>query len=339
MKPTIYSIAASVGVSASTVSRAFNRPAMVREELREEILAVARDQGYQTNRAARELVTGTSAFIGVAIVDITNPFIPPLIREIDERIRGIGRVPLLLDLSSAGASAASELRNLAMQAAGLIIVAPRLADEELRGAVGEVPTLFVNHQLQGFPSVLCENTSALHEAANKLAELGHRRLLAIAGPEGSWAARQRADALEVWAAGRTDIELVMLGPIEGAFDSGRALSRRIVGSGSTGILAFDDVIACGVIAGLLEEGHAVPGEFSVVGCDDVLLARTTTPQLSTVTAPVEELGAAIARTLTAMLNSEPAEDVVCQGVFVARGTTAAAVPAPLALLQKEGAVG
>ena len=83
MKPTIYSIAASVGVSASTVSRAFNRPAMVREELREEILAVARDQGYQTNRAARELVTGTSAFIGVAIVDITNPFIPPLIREIE----------------------------------------------------------------------------------------------------------------------------------------------------------------------------------------------------------------------------------------------------------------
>src|SRR5699024_9185968 len=274
MKPTIYSIAAALGVSASTVSRAFSRPELVRAELRERILSVAKEQGYQTNRAARELVTGTSAFIGVAVVDITNPFIPPLVREIDERVRGLGRSPLLLDLSSAGDSAVAELRNLASQVAALIIVAPRMAEHELRQAVGRVPTLLINHRMAGLPSVLCENTAALREAADTLASLGDRRLLVLAGPEGSSAAGQRARALRDWAEQRADIELATIGPIEGAFDAGRAMTSQIVASGATGILAFDDVLACGVIAGLLDAGHHVPRDYSVIGCDDVLLART-----------------------------------------------------------------
>jgi len=328
MKPTIYSIAAALGVSASTVSRAFSRPELVRAELRERILSVAKEQGYQTNRAARELVTGTSAFIGIAVVDITNPFIPPLVREIDERIRGLGRSPVLLDLSSAGESAVGELRNLASQVAALVIVAPRMADDELRQAVGAVPTLLVNHRVSGFPSVLCENTAALREAAASLERLGHRRLLVLTGPEGSWAAQQRASALREWADQSPEIELMALGPINGAFDAGRSMAPEIISSGATGVLAFDDMLACGVIAGLLDAGHNVPNDYSVIGCDDVLLARTTTPQLSTIAAPVEELGSAVALGLTALLAAEMPDDQVHEGTFLPRGTTAPAPSAP-----------
>src|SRR5690625_5381679 len=80
-RATIYSIASTVGVSPSTVSRAFSRPEMVKSELREKILTTARELGYAPNRAARGLATGRTGVIGMLVPDVANPFFPPLRSE------------------------------------------------------------------------------------------------------------------------------------------------------------------------------------------------------------------------------------------------------------------
>src|SRR5699024_89033 len=119
-------------------------------------------------------------------------------------------------------------------------------DEPCQSEVNE-PTLHVNLRISEIPSVLCKNTAALREAGASLARLGHRRLLVLTGPEGSWATQERASALREWADQSPDIELTALGPINGAFDAGRNMAPEIISSGATGVLAFDDVVACGVI--------------------------------------------------------------------------------------------
>ena len=78
--PTISVIAKKLGVSRSTVSRAFTRPDLLRPETVERVLAAAEDLSYVPNSVARALSTGHNGIIGLIVPDIANPFFPPLIR-------------------------------------------------------------------------------------------------------------------------------------------------------------------------------------------------------------------------------------------------------------------
>lgn len=324
MKATIYSIASELGISASTVSRAFSRPDMVNTKVRERILTTAAAQGYELNRAARGLATGRTGLIGLVVLDITNPFFPPLVRAIEHAAGEADASVLLLDAEAGGPSAADQLKRLSAQVDGLIVASPRLTTKDLKNAVGATPTVLVNRAVAGIPSVVCDNTAALQQAADHLVELGHRRILLLRGPARSWAATRRTAAVREWAArAPAGVDVVELGPVEATFDAGRDSAAAVARTDATAIMTFDDFVACGVVAGLAELGLTVPGDRSVVGCDDVLLARTVTPQLSTVTAPFDELGRRAVDLLSeVMANRAPANERVT-GVYAPRGTTAA----------------
>lgn len=323
MKATIYSIATELGVSASTVSRAFSRPDLVKESVRERILATAAKQGFALNRAARGLATGRTGLIGLVVLDITNPFFPPLVRAIELAAAEADTQVLLADAGTGGAADSELLNRLGNQVDGLIVASPRMPSAALKAAVGSTPTVLVNRAMTGLSSVVCENSVALRQGADHLVELGHSRLALLRGPSASWAAQRRTAAIRAWArSAPAGVELIELGPFEAAFDSGRDAAADIVASEATGIIAFDDFMACGVIAGLAELGLSVPGDRSLIGCDDVLLARTLTPSLTTVSAPFEELGRKAVEMLTdVMAGGSPASGEVV-GALTLRGTTA-----------------
>ena len=79
-RSTIQQVARSLGVSPSTVSRAFNAPHLLKEETVSAVVATAERMGYVPNLHARALVTGKTGLIGLIVPDITNPFFPPLVR-------------------------------------------------------------------------------------------------------------------------------------------------------------------------------------------------------------------------------------------------------------------
>ncbi|MPV36450.1 LacI family DNA-binding transcriptional regulator [Georgenia subflava] len=319
-RATIYSIAQELDISASTVSRAFSKPELVKESVRERILATAQRLGYEPNRAARGLATGRTGLIGLLIPDITNPFFPPLVRAIEQAAAGAGAEVLLVDSGASGSNEPGLIGRIKAQVDGLIVASPRMATAGLKRAVAGVPTVVVNRAVQGLPTVVCDNSGALREAAEHLYSRGHRKVVLLRGPGAAWAAGRRAQAVRRWAEGR-DVELVELGPLEAQFEDGRAAVGELVGSGATAIFAFDDLMACGVIAGLSEHSLRVPADCSVVGCDDVLLARTVTPSLSTVTAPVEELGGRAVEMLSRVVAGETVKDEVVTGTLTLRGTT------------------
>ncbi|PSL00430.1 LacI family transcriptional regulator [Haloactinopolyspora alba] len=323
-RATIYSIAQELGISASTVSRAFTRPDLVRESVREQVLQTARRLGYQPNRSARGLATGRTGLVGVLVPDITNPFFPPLVRAIEQQAATHDSDVLLVDSGVNGTAESVLIGRLLSQVDGLILASPRARSATLKQAIAGTPTVVVNRAVQGLPTVVCDNTAALQQAGQHLVDAGHRRVALLCGPASAWAANRRARAVRTWASG-ADVELVEFGPLEAQFEDGQRAAEDVVASGATAVLAFDDLMACGVLAGLAELGRSVPGELSVVGCDDVLLARTLTPQLTTVTAPIEELGRRAVEVLGKVVDGEPVANVSLTGTLTLRGTTAPAL--------------
>lgn len=318
-RATIYSIASRLGVSPSTVSRAFSRPEMVKQSVREQIHATARELGYAPNRAARGLATGRTGVIGMLVPDVENPFFPPLIRAVQDAARELD-AELLLSDSELSATAEQDLvSRIRPQVDGLIIASARLPSRRLREVLTGVPAVIVNRAVRSMPAVVCDNTQALQELAENLRTHGHTRFAVLRGPSASWAATSRARAVRSWAETQ-GIDLEELGPFEAQFEDGRSAARQIVDSDATAIFAFDDLMAAGVIAGLSELGEHVPADRSIVGCDDVLLARTMTPGLTTVSAPFTELGHAAVELLSEIIAGGPARTVSLPGAPVLRGT-------------------
>jgi LacI family transcriptional regulator len=92
------------------------------------------------------------------------------------------------------------------------------------------------------------------------------------------------------AAAAEGVEVVILGPNAPTERGGLAAAAEVIGSGVTGVLAYNDLVAIGLIEGLYERGVRVPGEISVVGVDDIVSGRLNRPKLTTVAMPTAAAG-------------------------------------------------
>jgi len=163
------------------------------------------------------------------------------------------------------------------------------------------------------------------EAVAHLAELGHKSLVYVAGPSSSWSNAQRRMAVRK-SATALGLEVQTIAAAVPSFQAGRNAVPAIRASGATAVVAFDDLMAQGILAGMSEAGVRVPEEFSVVGCDDVLGAATY-PPLTTVSNRSVEAGKAAFSLLMDVLDSSAIRDVryMLETHVVVRGTTG---PAP-----------
>jgi LacI family transcriptional regulator len=127
-------------------------------------------------------------------------------------------------------------------------------------------------------------------AVDHLVGLGHREIALLAGPRGSWTSREirRSAAATARAAGAV---LTVLGPNQPTEDAGCAAAEQVRRTGATAVLAYNDLLAIGLLEGLEGLGVRVPGQLSVVGIDDTL-ARFARPKLTTVATPAAAAGRA-----------------------------------------------
>ena len=331
-KPTIYSIAADLGVHASTVSRAFSRPELITPEIRDRVLARAAEIGYRPNQAARSLVTGRNATIGLVLPDIENPFYPPFVRATQDAAAQDDRRVVLLDTELRADRELELIAEIARHADGLLIAAPLNRPGRIKSAAGDCPIVLINRSSRGFSSVTVDNSAALQDAATLLADLGHRRIAFLGGPQRSWTAAQRERAVRRWQ--HDEAEMIFVGGFDASYDGGLDATQALAHTGATAGIAFDDLMACGVIAGLAGHRVAIPDGFSIVGCDDVLISRVLTPPLTTITAPIRRLGE-VAVEMLAGLIAEPTRaprTATLPGVLEVRGSTARPPRRPAAFL-------
>ncbi|MEV4702955.1 LacI family DNA-binding transcriptional regulator [Actinoplanes sp. NPDC049316] len=290
MPATIRDVARASGVHISTVSRTFSAPHLVNVETRTRVLACAEQLGYRPNRAARALITGRTFNIGLIVADIANPFFPPLIKAAESQARRHDHHVFVADTNEDAAAEEELVRALAKQVDGILLCSPRMSNSLIEQLSREVPLVVVNRQIAGLPAVVMDVAQGARLAVQHLTGLGHRTLALAAGPRGSWTSKEirRSASAAARAAGA---ELTVLGPNPPTEEGGLAVADHLR-AGVTAVLAYNDLMALGLIEGLQKRGLRVPADVSVVGIDDIMLSRLTRPKLTTVATPTAAAGRA-----------------------------------------------
>ena len=290
MPVTIRDVARASGVHVSTVSRTFSAPHLVNPDTRERVLASAGRLGYRPNRAARALITGRTHNIGLIVADIANPFFPPLIKAAERQARLRDHHVFIADTNEDPAVEAELVQALAKQVDGILLCSPRMSNDLIEQMCRVVPLVVINRQLDNVPAVLMDVQLGARCAVEHLAGLGHREIALLAGPRGSWTSREirrsaTATARSVGAA------LTVLGPNQPTEEAGAAAAEPVCRAGATAVLAYNDLLAIGLLEGLERLSVRVPGDISVVGIDDTL-APFARPRLTTVATPAATAGRA-----------------------------------------------
>jgi LacI family repressor for deo operon, udp, cdd, tsx, nupC, and nupG len=302
--PTIYDVAREAGVAPSTVSRAFSRPGRVNAETAERVRAVAARLGYRTNPPARALSTGRSAMVALVIPDVTNPVYFDITRGAEDAAAEGGYTLLLADFRETGRLEREAIERALPAVEGLVLGGPRISDSAIRMAAKQRPTVVLNRAVAALPCVVTDNPRGMRRIAEHLGELGHDTLIYLAGPEASWADGMRWRSLRE-AAHELRLRVRRLGPYPPTVAGGLAAVEDLRRHPTSAVVAYNDLIAIGLMRGLARAGVPVPRAVSVVGFDNIFGADFCTPALTTVAAPLRALGAAGVHKLLAQLGSAP----------------------------------
>ncbi|HXH35594.1 MAG TPA: DUF6807 family protein [Plantibacter sp.] len=328
--PTISDVAALAGVSKATVSRVLNGKATVDLVITDRVIASVDELGYRPSALARGLSLGRTNTVGVVVPDLENPMFQEILRGVTRAAAADGYRVLVTDTEEDAADEAAAAREARRRCDAIVLCSPRLAEAELRALVEELhPVVLVNRELDGspVPSVSIDYASGMEAVLTELHTLGHRRVLYLAGPAASQGDRLRRIGITRARAthGRLEVEIIGSGS---ALADGAASVEEVRRSQATAVVAFNDLVALGLVSALRRVGVAVPAQLSVVGFDDIPFAAFSVPALSTVSVPRRELGAeAWTRLHDTIGGATGGHPLVFRPRFVARDSAAAVAPA------------
>jgi len=301
--PTIYDVAARAGVSASTVSRALNRPGRTNAATAQRIQLAADELGYRLNPMARSLQTGLTGNLALIVSDITNPVYFDLVRGAERVTAEAGSMLLFADSQENGKIEAEVAGRLMRVADGLILVGSRLHDAEIVALSKAKPVVVVNRVVDGLPAVTVESDAGARAIVDHLHGLGHRRIAYLSGPAASWMNSRRHEAL-LRSAEQVGMSVLTLSASSPTVDGGSAAVADIIATEATAVVAFNDLLAFGVIHGLRAVDRPVPASMSVLGFDDIFGADLLTPPLTTVRSPLSSIGETAVRLLQRLIAGE-----------------------------------
>lgn len=328
---TVRDVASLAGVSISTVSRALSAPTVVSAETRRRVIEAADKLGYSPNPAARGLRVGRTQNLGLLVPDLENPFFAAITKAVQSRARANGYAVFIADSDEDPGLERELIASLVKQVDGLILASPRSADQYLLEIAQQVPCVTVNREVDPIDSVTIDNVDGVTQAVSHLRALGHRTIAFASGPARSWSGAERRRGLDAVKTQFDDTTVIPLGHFSPHFSGGYPAADLAVASGATGVIAFNDLMALGIVDRLRQRGVVVPDAMSVVGFDDVSVAALGAPALTTVQAPLAGLGRTSVDLLVAALevkpdggsavNDEPCTHLQLPVEIVVRGST------------------
>lgn len=323
---TISRVAEAAGVSRATVSRVMNGSASVRPELIERVHTAVADLGYEPSAVAQSLARGRTSIVAIVVPDLGNPMFQAVLGGLTSAASDDDYRVLVADSREIVDEESLLAVGARRRCDGIVLCAPRLPAADLNALVPRLaPTVLVNRQIEDLPvpMVSVDQAAGIRKLADHLAGLGHRRIVYLSGPPTSAANRERWDALRVNAQGRFELVELACGA---KFEHGHAAARSVVADSATAVVAYNDLVAFGALSGLHELGVNVPGDLSLAGFDDIPFARYTSPPLTTMSLPQEELGRMAWERLAALMHRQsPGADVCFTPRLEVRASTG---PAP-----------
>ena len=310
-RKNIHEVAKMAGVSIATVSRAFNNSKLIKGDTKSRILQIAEELDYKPSPLARGLSTKMTDTIGVIIPDISGEFFTDIIHGIDEEAYRWNKfiivasshsqrngVETLIDFMSSG------------RVDGVIMMAPQIHKEvpEII-AKSKRPVVLINslNEIDEAVSISIDNYQGTVANIEHLMEHGFKKIAIVKGPKDNCDAEERylgyRDTLE-----KHGIEINPNWVVDGDFTvrAGYYGFMRLMtlAEKPEAIFAANDMMALGVYEGAKVLKVRIPEDIAVTGFDDIYLSRLLTPRLTTVHAPIEELGSKAVRYLLKLIEGK-----------------------------------
>lgn len=313
---TIQDVARAATVSASTVSNVLNgRGDRMRPDTLARVKAAIETLQFRPSKLAQQLKTGQTPLLGLLVPSMTNPVYGYIAREIETAAQDPFGYRLLIGSTYRDrAKESAFFEDLMSHGVRRVIIISALADEQHLESAVERGMAVMSYDRGATPGkrsrvghVMPDNFAAAKLATDHLISKGHQRLafVTVAGMTMSRSAKIEGFYAAAQAAGlRSSAQVLDAGPLNEYGDAviaevGRATGLRIARTRDrpTGIVALNDLMALGLMAGLREGGLRVPHDVSVVGIDGLFLATLSNPMLTTVQMPVPEMARAMVERL------------------------------------------
>lgn len=318
MAATLTAVAQVAGVSIATASRAFSTPGRLAPTTLARVQQAANDLGYV---GAGGTPNASGHTIGVVVPDIANAIYGSLIKAVhDQAWHGRHQV-VLLDTAEDPRREREQIER-ARQLDGFLLCSPRLPDDQLDELLSDTRCVVVNRAVDAHPNVLFDTDDGVRQSIDHLVALGHRHIAYAAGPRDSWAEQQRAASAQR-ACSAQGVRFTHLPHAAATIQGGRATAATALSSGATAVLAYNDLVAIGLQAGIATLGRRCPEDLSIIGIDDIDLAGAMQPGLTTVQISMARCGSlAVEMVISAIAGSDECDVVRLESQLIVRGTTA-----------------
>lgn len=303
-RPTVVDVARAAGVSRSTVSLVMQGSNLVKPETRERVQKAIRDVGYIYNRSAARLRSTKAGLIGLVINDLRNPFFAEFAISVQMEFSRHGYATVLANTDENPDTQAQVIESMIEHGVSALVISPtfgRGSSTFNRIADIGVPTMQVlrkvDDRVHRFPAVLFANTQGGRDATRHLIECGCRNIAFIGGFEQFTTTHERVQGYrEVMTAADREM-LIIHGRASREF--GRETAWRLIGDypAFDGIFCFNDLVALGVNAALLEAGRRAGRDYRLIGFDDIEECAQTWPKLSSICCGVNAFGCRTAQTM------------------------------------------
>ncbi|MDO5067740.1 MAG: LacI family DNA-binding transcriptional regulator [Propionibacteriaceae bacterium] len=289
-------VADRASVSVGTVSNVLNNPERVQPATRERVQAAIAELGWVPNPQARALRVGHSRTVGLAVMDVANPFFADVLRGAQARLEEAGYSATIGDADNRPSREAELLRSFAGQRLTGVILGPigTLPPEVAALEAAGVPTVLVDRAgEEDCCTIGVDDVAGGRLAGEHLVAAGHRRLAFVGGPDTLAQVTHRREGF--LAAARTTAATVTELPTPALdFTSGRAAAETLVAMPTqtrpTGVFCANDLLAIGMLQGFVTHGLRVPQDIALVGYDDIDFAAAAAVPLTSVAQPRRDLG-------------------------------------------------
>jgi DNA-binding LacI/PurR family transcriptional regulator len=328
-------IAKSLGVSTATVSRALNDRPGVGSDMRERVLAKARELNYTVNLTARGLATAQTFNIGFffhekpGILAHADPFYSEILHSVQHVVMKTDYHIAFETLSEDLLNRPAEFRFVRERRIDAMILAgPDIPAGFITAMLNsQLPVVLVDNRLD-FSPVNCINSDdegGAFQAATHLLRLGHTNIGIIAGPT-DWISTARRVRGYQRALVNANLQGCVVHMNETTISSGREAYHLLHEQYPeiTAICAVNDSMAIGAIREAQAQGKNVPEDLSVVGFDDISWAELNTPPLTTIRIPRQQIGKEAAHRIIMLLQEPdlPASEIIVPVHMVERHSTA-----------------
>jgi len=288
-------VAKRAGVSLGTASKTINNTGNVNDKMRNDVLQAAKDLNYTPNVIARTLKTNLTYTVGIIIPEIANNFFDDVIGGIQDFFESKGYSVLIYNthLDSSEEIKAFDVFNQKVD--GVIFVSNTINDE-LYAVLQDlsIPVVLISTYAKGFISININNELAAYTAVDYLCKKGHTDIIHLAGEKSDLNAGQPRMQGYIRALKANNIPVkqdnIYFGSYQ--FEDGIRYAQELITQKKkfSAIFAASDTMAIGALNILNSNGYKIPGDISVVGFDDLMIARYASPALTTIRQPRYKMG-------------------------------------------------